>query len=298
MIQIGQYVDVMISSDERRRAIVATIDDDGSADLIFLKEYANSSSDDIVDDVERGSFRVEELQPIIPTDLSAACTIEDLRLVASNFFRDKDWCGATSVYREILHRLEHSDTDQLFLYRLNNQVRLGQLICKAATYLDFGVIDPSSKAPFQPGRGNHIDGDINQQSVYRVYRPFEFQSKILLNLGRCLQNRREHAQAREIFSYALFISVLSEDDSNQHRSKCFYWRARCRHESGQYDGALRDARCALRLSGADIQGEIQALVKTCEQSLREEHVGMRRITHGIMHMLETHLRSGALDINI
>jgi hypothetical protein len=301
MFQVGEYVEVELEN-ETRRGIVATCVEDNKVDIILLKEYGNSRSTEEVDPHDLSPVRIESVKRLSTEDLipiPSISSIESLRDRASRFFRARDWRGAICAYREILYRMECSDTDNYFLIRAANKIRVNRATDENY-YVDCGVVDPSSQTQMSLLATQSFPlVNVNQNSIYRIYQPFHLHSTILLNLGRSLLNAGFTEESIHTLSYALYISALSQNEQGfQLRSKCFFWRARARMESSQHEAALRDAQRASELANSETRAECELLSRNCQVILHEHRNGMRLITREFMKLIDKKIRDGSVDFSI
>ena len=303
LLRVGDYVQVALQN-ETRRAIVATPVEDDHVDLVLLKEYGNSLIPETMDPYEYPPFSVSSVSLINNATLrpiSSVESFEELRNVAAMFWRSKDWFGAISVYREIIHRLQcEEDHNHFFLLRADNAIRLCR-VTGDTTYTDFGVVEPSadSQFDFSPAHLDATSTSLNHKSCYRISQRFHLHATMLLNYGRALVNVRSLDEAIDTLSYAIYISKVShEDGSKALRSKCFFWRAKVRIEVGQFEAALRDARRASALADISTHPECESLVLSSKRFLDSKRSSMRSLTREFMKLIDNQIRDGSIDFNI
>ena len=303
MISVGSYVAVRLEN-ETRRAIVATIDNEKQeVDVILLKEYGNSSCGESLDDLELPSRKLSDLIPIQAGQLlqiSTISSIDELRSCAAKFFSDKDWRGALCTYDEIVHRLSVTQSSSSLLVNEVGEIHLVSRCANELQYNDHGVIDPTSVSQFLPKMGVHaLIFRGSTQKSFRVYSPPHLHATTLLNRGRCLMNIGKLDSATDSFTYAIYISALSEESGGkQLRSKAFYWRSRARLSCGKNTAALRDSKHAFELADDTTRSECENFLRMCMRAVDEEKRGMRMITREIMKICDEQMRQGNLDFHI
>jgi hypothetical protein len=303
MICVGSYVVVRLEN-ETRRAIVATIDyQNQEVGLILLREYGNSSCEETLDDLELQCQRWDSLTLIQPAQLapvSSIVSIDELRSCAAKFFSDRDWRGALSAYDEIIHRLSQARSSPSLLVNEAGAIHIVRRSLDREEYIDHGVIDPTSLSQFIPRMGAHAPishGSI--QKSYRIYSPPYLHATTLLNKGRCLMNIGNPDFAIDSFTYAIYISALSDEpNGRQLRSKAYFWRSRARTACGKHTAALRDSTHACELADDATRPECEIFLRMCRRAVDDEKRGMRMITREIMKICDEQMKQGNIDFSI
>lgn len=292
---VGEYCRVSISENETRKAIVAVINDN-TVDLVLLANYREETLGP-----DLNSVGIDRIAHLRDWETPFLCMKE----MGDNYFKFFDWNGAIQVYTELLQEIQVGVglCGGHCLFKQGISVLLG-------TYLDdrniklVGKLDPTRVVrEYHHGAFNDVFAGIeyhhgeeeisfNEVFSYRIHSNIEYQVGLLLNCGRAMLQREQLEEATALFSFAIYISALS--NATHLRAKSFYWRSKARLLLGRGAAALRDAENSALL-GNDSCTQI---IHDAKKLIQAEKNSTRKLTREIMKICQEHLHAGLIDFNI
>lgn len=273
-ITVGQYVRVDLSPSERRKALVAVVNADGSADVMPLDEYGNSENPrEIFSQTELCGVPTARMHPLLVWELHPlSSNVDMLRELAKELFRLQDWVGAVNLYREIIFRVRNNSVQ---LVRENGSVwvlREGRVV---------GKVDPNEGMYLRVDPAPIVGESKFPESMPRlsVGFPPHLHATCLLNIGRCwLQKGDVEAGIGEL-SNGIFVACLDDNEGVKRGllGKLFFWRAKARLGLRRGAAAARDAATASRFCLGDptTQQECELLARQATR-VEEENIHSTR----------------------